>query len=196
MVLLKHHSVKNFLIDQVWLQDQSIHSDDMKDGFRLLIEQHVMHLQPIKQFSLHIRFSILASEEKAIPAMKSGDVLRINCLRIEKTSSVYDGRVYRYTVLLLMFLMHFYLKKLVVNFSKGTFIGKVWNSLGPDPDQMAKMVWNISGIGHYVRFPYKNLIELTLMRVQKLVRKRSGFCIKTPNFVIVAVRHRCHDPER
>ena len=40
---------------------------------------------------------ILASEEGTIPSIESGDVLRISNMRIEKTSSGYDGRVYRYT---------------------------------------------------------------------------------------------------
>ena len=41
----------------------------------------------------------MASKEKAIPPMAAGDILRISGLRIEETSSGFDGRVYRYCVL-------------------------------------------------------------------------------------------------
>lgn len=92
---------------QVWLQDQSMHSDDMMYGFRLVVVQHVFCIKP-NCFNIVVspltilssfRFTVLASKEKAIPPMAAGDILRISGLRIEETSSGFDGRVYRYCVL-------------------------------------------------------------------------------------------------
>ena len=41
--LVEDHCTIKLLIGQVWLQDQSMYSVDMEDGFRLVMVQDIIH---------------------------------------------------------------------------------------------------------------------------------------------------------